>query len=67
MYHGQKVLATLELENEVEVEFLESGTISLSREQLNHEGEVSHVDSVYIGKEQLKTLLEMSEQIYGHQ
>jgi hypothetical protein len=67
MYHGQKVLANLELKNEVEVEFLENGTIALSREQLGFDGETVSVDTVFIDKEQLKTLLEMSEQIYGNQ
>ncbi len=65
-YHGLEVLSSLELENELEVEFTKSGDIVLSREQLNHEGDIAYVDQIILSKKNLLTLLELYDQIYGN-
>lgn len=64
-YHGQEILSSIELENELEVEFTKSGDIILSREQLNHEGEVAYIDQIILSKKTLQSLIEMHKEIYG--
>ena len=63
--YNSKILSLVELENELEVSYLESGDVILEREQYNSGGEHSYTDRIILTKKDLESILETHKQIHG--